>query len=176
MICWIFCSKTQLIFSITQPQWRSGKSLQTNNMCWFHPENVNPLLYLTGKSDDILVKVLEKLKVSVPTEKSSIFINESRVLVPYDVTGKRSNQVKMWLDLSTGAKVKLTDGHNCQVVLQNQENFITMIKLLIRKKSNSLKKKTEQNEKLLKMFSISINSIDPILFEKNTSTQKLMQW
>ena len=43
-----------------------------------------------------------------------MFKQEAHVLVPYDREGKRSESVKMWLDLRDGAQVKLTPGHNVQ--------------------------------------------------------------
>ena len=67
-----------------------------------------------GQSDDVMAKLLEKLNIPTPTLRPATFDNEPKVLVPYDATGKLSNNVKMWLDLRNGAKVKLTKGHNCQ--------------------------------------------------------------
>jgi len=71
-------------------------------------------LRLFEKSDDVLKLLLEELGVTKPKLAPSIFKSEARVLVPYDVRGRRSETAKMWLDLRDGAKVKLTEGHNVQ--------------------------------------------------------------
>jgi len=67
-----------------------------------------------GQSDDVMAKLLQKLEIPTPLLQPSTFKKDPRVLVPYDSEGNRSSKFKMWLDLRKGAKVKLTEGHNCQ--------------------------------------------------------------
>jgi len=71
-------------------------------------------LRIFGKSDDVLAKLMKKLKIQEVPRHPAVFKQEARVLVPYDREGRRSETARMWLDLTDGAKVKLTDGHNVQ--------------------------------------------------------------
>ena len=59
-------------------------------------------------------KLLEKLSIPTPALQPTTFKKDPRILVPYDSEGNRSTKFKMWLDLRKGARVKLTNGHNCQ--------------------------------------------------------------
>lgn len=84
-------------------------------------------LKFSGKSDDILVKLLAALGLadSLPADpkQNAKFAATQCALVPYDAsTGMRlpegTSKPRMWLDLRPGAKIKLiADGpaaHNCQ--------------------------------------------------------------
>lgn len=82
-------------------------------------------LKFSGKSDDVLVKLLTALGLegSLPRDPkcNAKFAATQCALVPYDAkTGLRlpAGMPRMWLDLRAGAKVRLiTDGeakHNCQ--------------------------------------------------------------
>ena len=71
-------------------------------------------LRIFGNSDDVMRKLLEKLSIPTPALQPSNFKKDPRILVPYDSEGNRSTKFKMWLDLRKGARVKLTNGHNCQ--------------------------------------------------------------
>merc|ERR1719203_2059676 len=77
-----------------------------------------------GKSDDVLAVLLRKLGMPVPRKSVLRLPRESRVLVPYDADGRRlpegSTEKKMWLDLSAGQKIRITDGHNIQGAKQPQ--------------------------------------------------------
>ena len=88
-------------------------------------------LRLFGKSDDILKMLLQELGVEqneieeIGNEK--LYPKESRVLVPYDkdgnlLPGGAKNRTDRWmfLDLTKGAEIKLTTGHNCQGAGQPQ--------------------------------------------------------
>lgn len=58
--------------------------------------------------------MLKKLGVSDLSSEPFSFSSEDRALVPYDREGRRCNGKKMWLDLSPGAMIQLTEGHNIQ--------------------------------------------------------------
>ena len=67
-----------------------------------------------GKSDDVMTSLLSRLgcaKVPRPTFKKQ----ETRVLVPYDKQGQRTDgSTMMWWDLRDSQKIKVTPGHNIQ--------------------------------------------------------------
>ena len=77
-------------------------------------------LNFSGKSDDVLVRLLRELELpALPkVPQAVVWPAEECVLVPYDAEGVRlpegSNAPRMWLDLSRGAKLKLSKSHNCQ--------------------------------------------------------------
>merc|ERR1711939_320389 len=72
-------------------------------------------LRLFGTSDTMLRMLLGELELSIPS-KQPVFPKERRVLVPYDKDGNRAQPgaPRMWWDLSNGATIKVTDGHNIQ--------------------------------------------------------------
>ena len=71
-------------------------------------------LRLFGKTDDVLGSLLAELGVAAPLERPFVFTGSRRVVVPYDEDGNRSSTVRMWWDLSVGAKIKLNKNHNIQ--------------------------------------------------------------
>ena len=74
-------------------------------------------LRLFGTSDDMLKLLLVELGYSAsPRFQPPVFPKENRVLVPYDKNGDKvaDGEKKMWLDLSPGAQVRITPGHNIQ--------------------------------------------------------------
>lgn len=75
-------------------------------------------LKISGKSDDVLRKVVKELGVD-PVPAHAVRWNPvNSMLVPYDRNGKllpkNSAEPKMWLDFSDQAKVKICPGHNIQ--------------------------------------------------------------
>lgn len=64
--------------------------------------------------------------------------------MPYDREGRRSKTARMWLDLSSGAKVKLTDGHNIQGA--RQPAYIHIGADMVSRKKRAVKRKEEQWE------------------------------
>lgn len=79
-------------------------------------------LRLFGKSDDLLPMLLQELGFEPLRCGLTHWPRESRALVPYDSKGKLvvDGAPKMWLDLSEGAKVCITAGHNIQGAKQPQ--------------------------------------------------------
>jgi len=77
-------------------------------------EDGKATLRIFDKSDDVLRRLLAQMDITDITLEPATFKAESRVLVPYDRHGRRSQVAKMWLDLRNGAEIKLTDGHNVQ--------------------------------------------------------------
>lgn len=73
-------------------------------------------LRMFAKTDDVFKRVLGKLGATMPWPHDRIlFSREDRALVPYDNQGRRcKGGKKTWLDLSPGAKIRLTEGHNIQ--------------------------------------------------------------
>jgi len=77
-------------------------------------------LRFSGKSDDVLVRLLAELALP-PLRKALHTVAWAQiecVLVPYDANGQRlpedSTAPRMWLDLRRGAKVRLSKQHNHQ--------------------------------------------------------------
>lgn len=85
-------------------------------------EDGSMTLRLFGRSDDLLPLLLQELGYEPLRPGVAHWPKESRVLVPYDSNGVRVNEgaPKMWLDLSDGAKVRITPGHNIQGAKQPQ--------------------------------------------------------
>lgn len=79
-------------------------------------------LRLFGRSDDLLPILLQELGFPPLRPSATHWPKESRALVPYDKDGRRlpEGAPKMWLDLSNGAKVRITPGHNIQGAKQPQ--------------------------------------------------------
>jgi len=77
-------------------------------------------LRIFEKSDKVLKMLLQALGIKNIPMKPAVFCSNSKVIVPYDRDGNRSETAKMWLDLTDGAKVKLTSGHNVQGAQQPQ--------------------------------------------------------
>jgi len=77
-------------------------------------------LRFSGKSDDVLVRLLAELALPpLPKALHTVaWAKIERVLVPYDANGQRlpedSTAPRMWLDLSRGAMVRLSKQHNHQ--------------------------------------------------------------
>ena len=75
-------------------------------------------LRLFGTTDDMLAQLLGELGYGRnPRFPPCVFTRENRVLVPYDKYGRRlpaDSSQRMWLDLSPGAAVCITPGHNIQ--------------------------------------------------------------
>jgi NAD-dependent SIR2 family protein deacetylase len=88
-------------------------------------------LRLFGRSDDLLQMLINELGFEPLRPGVSHWPRESRVLVPYDRDGRRipDGTTKMWLDLSDGAKVRITPGHNIQGAKQPQYMHIGASKL-----------------------------------------------
>jgi len=84
------------------------------------PEDGKMSLKISGKSDDVLVRLLAELGLPVlpKTPRPVQFPPIECCLVPYDMEGRRlpagSQKPRMWLDLRAGAKVKLSKAHNIQ--------------------------------------------------------------
>ncbi|KAK3253062.1 hypothetical protein CYMTET_37672 [Cymbomonas tetramitiformis] len=75
------------------------------------------------KSDTVLKMLLFQLGLMLSKPEKYPWTNESRVLVGYDVEGRRlppESKEQMWLDLREGARVKITEGHNIQGAKQPQ--------------------------------------------------------
>jgi NAD-dependent SIR2 family protein deacetylase len=78
-------------------------------------------LRLFGTSDDMLALLMDELGYGAkPNFPAPVFRSENRLLVPYDKNGRLvpgaadGRAPKMWLDLSPGANVRITPGHNIQ--------------------------------------------------------------
>eukprot|EP01065_Artemidia_motanka_P051101 TRINITY_DN88_c0_g1_i1.p1 TRINITY_DN88_c0_g1~~TRINITY_DN88_c0_g1_i1.p1 ORF type:complete len:528 (+),score=121.13 TRINITY_DN88_c0_g1_i1:70-1653(+) len=94
---------------------RSGKSLGTVIINLQQTEHDGKAtLRCFGKADDVMRGVLRSLAIAEPKLQPRSFPAERRVAVPYDRQGKRSKTERTWLDLSDGAKIKLTENHNIQ--------------------------------------------------------------
>lgn len=87
------------------------------------PKDGMMTLRMFGKSDDILGMLVEELGLGPVVTKQPKWPTKA-ALVPYDADGVRlagdSEAPRMWLDLSTGQKVRLTPGHNIQGAKQRQ--------------------------------------------------------
>jgi len=87
------------------------------------PKDGMMTLRMFGKSDDILGMLVEELGLGPVATKQPKWPTKA-ALVPYDADGVRlagdSEAPRMWLDLSTGQKVRLTPGHNIQGAKQRQ--------------------------------------------------------
>merc|ERR1719198_729648 len=71
-------------------------------------------LRVFGKTDLVLLRLLRKLGVPEPSMRPVTPCKESRVVVPYDAQGRRSETERTVLDLTDGARVRLATGHNVQ--------------------------------------------------------------
>jgi len=71
-------------------------------------------LRLFAKSDDVMRRVLQALKIPLPDCRPRAYPSTPRVLVPYDSEGRLSKTERTWLDLRDGQRIRLTDGHNIQ--------------------------------------------------------------
>jgi len=87
------------------------------------PQDGKMTLRLFGKSDEVLLKLMQELGMGQAAEKlkrnpKPVWPSTSRVLVPYDANGARlpagSTNPRMWLDLRPGQAIKLHPGHNIQ--------------------------------------------------------------
>merc|ERR1711977_694023 len=87
------------------------------------PKDGMMTLRMFGKSDDILGMLVEELGLGPVATKQPKWPTKA-ALVPYDADGVRLvgdlEAPRMWLDLSTGQKVRLTPGHNIQGAKQRQ--------------------------------------------------------
>jgi len=70
-------------------------------------------LRLFAETDRVFEELLTSLKMSMDS-CPIVQIPESRVLVPYTRTGKKSETIKTCLDLSKGQRIRLNMDHNCQ--------------------------------------------------------------
>lgn len=98
-------------------------------------------LRLFGKSDDVLPILLEELGFEPLRPGLAHWPRESRALVPYDRDGRRVRKgaPQMWLDLSDGARVRITPGHNIQGAGQPQFMHIGAKKLTEHEESTRTK-------------------------------------
>merc|ERR1712224_551369 len=76
-------------------------------------------LRIFGKTDDVLQRLMKELKFDDHVYKgvSHKWTDNNKALVPYDKQGRRNEADgirKMWLDLTEGAKIRITPGHNIQ--------------------------------------------------------------
>lgn len=77
-------------------------------------------LRCSGRSDDVLMRLSEELGLPALPQpaRPPVWAATDCALVPYAADGQRlpsdSSQPRMWLDLRTGAKVMLSEHHNCQ--------------------------------------------------------------
>jgi len=90
------------------------------------PEDGKMSLRIFGKSDDVLAEVCKSFKQDLATNlgledgklslKPQQWIADNRILVPYDAEGHRieGSTPWMWLDLSPGKEIKITDENNIQ--------------------------------------------------------------
>lgn len=88
------------------------------------PQDGTATLRLFGKSDDILLRLLQDLGLAQQIQSTPTWPKESHALVPYDADGHRlpadSTRPHMWLDLRARAEVRITPGHNVQGAKQPQ--------------------------------------------------------
>jgi len=90
------------------------------------PEDDKMTLRISGKSDDVLVRLLAELALPALPKPARpvVWPAVECALVPYDERGRRlapnSARPRMWLDLRPGAQVKLCSAHNCQGARQPQ--------------------------------------------------------
>lgn len=90
-----------------------GKSLGTViiNLQQTQQDGISSLR-IFAQTDNVFSSLLDKF--SIPLKPCPNYSLETKILIPYDRNGKRSQTKKMYLDLSNNQKIKLNPNHNCQ--------------------------------------------------------------
>eukprot|EP00931_Biecheleriopsis_adriatica_P076382 TRINITY_DN50093_c0_g1_i1.p1 TRINITY_DN50093_c0_g1~~TRINITY_DN50093_c0_g1_i1.p1 ORF type:complete len:523 (+),score=102.99 TRINITY_DN50093_c0_g1_i1:63-1631(+) len=90
-------------------------------------------LRIFGKSDDVMKALAAELGLGPRAVgrgrgircSADLFPKESRVLVPYDRNGQRSNRVKTYWDLSKGQRIRISSFNNLKGAHQPQDKGLT---------------------------------------------------
>lgn len=92
------------------------------------PEDGEAALRIFATADEVMLALAQEFNLQVPLDskhRTMQFSSNLRVKVPYDKSGKRSEKVQTWWDLSPGARLKVSEHNNIEGAQQRAYLGIT---------------------------------------------------